>query len=111
VTALVEEEDQPTKQRTVLCKGQVGVHNPKAELFVRCLKCFSVGCLSVTTSRGTVDQVSRSTRVGAHLIPRQEREMQSLLLVAVAMSMVSATRSYGRTVNRYGRGLRNNECG
>jgi len=55
VTAFVEEEDQSTKRRTVLCTGQAGVDNLKVELFDRCLKLFSVGCLSVTTSRGTVD--------------------------------------------------------
>ena len=55
MTAFVEEEDQSTKRRTVLCTGQAGVDNLKVELFDRCLKLFSVGCLSVTTSRGTVD--------------------------------------------------------
>jgi hypothetical protein len=32
-----------------------GAHNRKVELFDRCVKLFSLGCLSVTTSRGTVD--------------------------------------------------------
>src|SRR5882724_5718994 len=50
VTAFVEEEGQPTKQRTVLCTSEAVVHNLKVKLFNRCLKLFSVCCLSVTTS-------------------------------------------------------------
>jgi len=55
VTAFVEEGGQPTKQRTVLCTSETIVDNLKVELFNGCLKLFSVFCLSVTTSRGTVD--------------------------------------------------------
>ena len=54
VTAFVEKEGQPTKQRTVLCTSEEVVRNLRLELFNRFLKLFSLCYLSVTTSRGTV---------------------------------------------------------
>src|SRR5579864_9581887 len=70
VTAFVGEEGQPTKQRAVLCTSETLVHNLKVGVFNRCLKLFSVFCLSVTTSRGTVDAGESEHQVRrAHLIP------------------------------------------
>jgi len=88
VTAFVGEEGQPTKQRAVLCTSETLVHNLKVGVFNRCLKLFSVFCLSVTTSRGTVDAGKSEHQVRrAHLIPTtgarnaEENEMAVKLMV------------------------------